>query len=264
MSEQSAVKRKASSEPEAKCPSGTRSKISSDKVGADGVSSDTIIDTLISDRAKSYTNLKVDITMSNVVERMTSADSQAVSLKMKTNLNASLLDVEKLTQSTVTVMKSDEFTRDFCEWYYIMVNRLQPQCAHLLGDTFRKEIFYSNSFTDVYLIGQTSVERHAKGGDNTFVLLRDTFIEFGLLFNPNLENGTQAHMSSHGMVVILCCGSLHHDNSFVGIFEQEFGLVCSPVDRAWKIMYIKINLKQSSIQSELPSLPKCQVFKIEA
>ncbi|XP_071524330.1 uncharacterized protein C3orf38 homolog isoform X2 [Panulirus ornatus] len=258
--ENSAIKRKASSEPEATCPSGRRGKLSGGRDGAASIHSNN----LISSRVKNHTSFAIGITMNDVVqvEGRNGRVNHEVSIKMKTNLTAPFN--EKLPQSTMTVMKSDEFTRDFCEWYYVMVNRLQPQGAHLLGDTFREEIFYSNSFTDVYLIGQTSVERHARGGENTFVLLRDTFIEFGLLFSPNLENGTQAHKSSQGIVTILCCGTLHHDNSFVGIFEQEFGLVYSPVDRAWKIMYIKINLKQCSVQCAPPSLPKCQVFKIEA
>nr|XP_053629828.1 uncharacterized protein C3orf38 homolog isoform X2 [Cherax quadricarinatus] len=172
-------------------------------------------------------------------------------------------DVTPFAQPIVSVIRSDDFTRDFCEWYFNMVNRLQPVCAHHIGDTFREDIFYSNSFADIYFIGHSCGEKHAQGRDNTYALLRETFMAYSLLFSPNLENGTQAFKSDHGLVKICCCGTLHHKNALVGIFEQESGLVCSPVDRAWKIMYIKINLKQSNTLCERPSLPPCQLFEIE-
>ncbi|KAG7168876.1 uncharacterized protein C3orf38 homolog [Homarus americanus] len=234
VSEHVTVKRRATSSPESKCRKGRR-EVRSNSTGALGnfVGGDVSITNIC---VKQYEVSGVQVLPTCVVTP---------------------------TQSRATVVRSDEFTRDFCEWYFTMVNRLQPECAHLIGDMFREEIFYHNSTTDIYLIGQTSEELHAQGGANTFALLRDTFNKFGLLFSPNLENGTQAFKSNHGMVRICCCGTLHHANSFVGIFEQENGLICSPVDRTWKIMYIKINLRQMSGQTVPPSLPPCQVFEIE-
>ncbi|XP_069158036.1 uncharacterized protein C3orf38 homolog [Procambarus clarkii] len=161
---------------------------------------------------------------------------------------------------------SDEFIQKFCKWYFRMINRLQPECFHLPGDTFRGDIFYDNSYTDIYLIGQSNSERHAFGGGNTFQLLKQTFQEYKIQFSPNLENGIQAYQSNFGMVKISCCGTIHIRNSCVGIFEQEMGMVCSPNDHVWKIMYIKINLKHASTHkppSLPPSLPPCQVFEIK-
>lgn len=162
-----------------------------------------------------------------------------------------------------TAVRSDQFAVEFCEWYFKMVNRLQPQCSHFIGDTFNQEIFFHNSSVDVYLIGSATCERHGQGQATVFQMLRDTFAEFKLLFSPNLSSGIQAHKSSHGIVIIFCCGMLHCGNSCVGIFEQEAGLARSPVDGSWKIMYIKLNLKQSDVQPVLPTLTPCQVFDIE-
>ncbi|XP_068236768.1 uncharacterized protein C3orf38 homolog [Palaemon carinicauda] len=170
--------------------------------------------------------------------------------------------VPSSTLITKTV-RSDKFSKDFCEWYYTMMNRLQPECAHHSGDNFGEKVFFNNSSVDVFLIGQVSEEKHSQGSANNFSLLSDVCRQFRLLFSPNLESGTQAQKSAHGMVKILSCGTLFQSGSFIGIFEQEFGLLICPVDRVWKIMYTKVNLKQTGTEQPLPSLPQCQVFEIE-
>lgn len=169
-----------------------------------------------------------------------------------------------VSSNTVTKrVRSDKFSKDFCEWYYTMLNRLQPECAHHCGDNFGEKIFFNNSSVDVFLIGQVSEEKHSQGSDNNFTLISGVCKQYRLLFSPNLESGTQAHKSAHGMVKILCCGTLFQSGSFIGIFEQEFGLLICPVDRVWKIMYTKVNLKQTGTEQPVPSLPQCQVFEIE-
>lgn len=189
--------------------------------------------------------------------------SHTVTVHMNQTLPAAGVYVECTFQSVSrSVVQSDQFAHEFCKWYFTMVNRLQSHCAHLPGDTFRQDVFFHNSAADVYLIGATTSERHAQGQAGTFQVLRNTFNEFRLLFSPNLSSGIQAQKSSHGMVKILCCGTLHVGDSFVGIFEQETGLVRTPMDGTWKIMYVKVNLKQSNVQTELPSLPPCEVFEI--
>ena len=78
-----------------------------------------------------------------------------------------------LAHQIVKVMRSDEFTRDFCEWR--MINRLQPECAHHLpGDTFRVCFLLITAtpiFTSlaIYFIGQSSGERHAIGESTVLV-----------------------------------------------------------------------------------------------
>ncbi|XP_037782657.1 uncharacterized protein C3orf38-like [Penaeus monodon] len=177
---------------------------------------------------------------------------------------ATLNNEDTLAQIELTKkVKSDDFARVFCEWYYSMINYLQPVCSHQPGDTFRESVFCCNSSVDVYLIGSVREEKHATGQANSYTLLREVFGQTELLFSPNLSSGIQAQKSEHGMIRIFSCGTLHKVNSFVGIYEQEFGLVFCPVDRAWKIMYTKINLKHMSVEPQMPSLPQCEVFSIE-
>lgn len=164
------------------------------------------------------------------------------------------------SQPPVRTVRSDEFSREFCKWYYTMVNRLQPTCAHLSGDTLREEVFLGNSSAEVYVYGAATTRRTAVGQWGTYTLLKDIFTEHKILFNPNVDSGIQSYAVEHGLIKLLVCGTLHQENSFVGIFEQEFGLVQSPIDRAWKIINTKLNLKQSS--ETIPTLPKSLVFEI--
>ncbi|KAK7073820.1 hypothetical protein SK128_019205 [Halocaridina rubra] len=161
----------------------------------------------------------------------------------------------------ISSIRSDAFSRAFCDWFYSMVNRLQPECAHQNGDNFRSSIFFDNCSVDVYLVGRLNDEEHSYGADDSFALMSRIFKAHHLLFSPNLESGVQAYKSDHGMVKVLCCGTLFEGNKFVGIFEQEFGVVNCPTDDVWKIMNIKLNLKQATM-SQMPTLPKCEVFDI--
>ncbi|KAK4299737.1 hypothetical protein Pmani_028006 [Petrolisthes manimaculis] len=171
--------------------------------------------------------------------------------------NSSQTQPEK---SSVRIVRSDDFSSEFCKWYYTMVNRLQPAFANHAGDTLQEEVFLSNSSAEVYLYGPSTIQKSAVGQRDIYTLLKDVFTEHKIIFNPNMGSGIQSYAVKHGLIKVMVCGTLHQENSFVGIFEQEFGLVMSPVDRAWKIMYTKLNLKQTS--QPTPSLPKSQVFEI--
>ncbi|XP_047739197.1 uncharacterized protein C3orf38 homolog [Hyalella azteca] len=165
-------------------------------------------------------------------------------------------------ESTASVM-SDEFGQDFCEWFYTMINRLQPCCANQPGDTLRPEVFCGNCSVEMYLVDGGNVEQcRASGSVETERTIRELLKRLGLMFMPNTKGGMQVRRSSHGMIQLFCCGTIHYNDSFVGIFEQEFGLVASPVDKSWKISYTKVNLKKL-LEAYTPSLPTVEIFAIE-
>lgn len=161
------------------------------------------------------------------------------------------------------VQRSDEFSREFCRWFYTMINRLQPECISILGDNFREEIFSSNSSVSLYFQCDPYKELHGNGRTEAFNVFKNVVCQYRFLFSPNLESGIGAEKSPHGMVKVFCCGTLHQGSAFIGIFEQEFGVVYSPADQAWLIMTTKVNLKHTQIQ-EMPTLPPYQIFEITA
>ncbi|KAF2357809.1 hypothetical protein FHG87_011435 [Trinorchestia longiramus] len=173
------------------------------------------------------------------------------------------VQVHSTNNNNTERIMSDEFALDFCVWFYMMVNMLQPCCADKKGDTLRPEIFCGNCCLEMYLVDGDRMEQ-CKASNNIECnkVMRELLSKLGLLFMPNTEGGIQVKKSSHGMIQVFCCGTIHCNDSFVGIFEQEFGLVTSPVDRTWKIAYSKINLKRL-LKAYTPSLPRADVFAIE-
>lgn len=203
---------------------------------------------------KSNLDLDVDLTSNKHIKQSATNIEEIQSVR---NIEAS--------QSIVNIpaQRSDEFSCEFCRWFYTMINRLQPECINQIGDNFREQIFSSNSTVSLYFLSEPYKELHGNGRVEAFNLFKNAVCEYRLLFSPNLESGTGAEKSPHGMVKVFCCGTLHQGSAFIGIFEQEFGLVYSPADQAWLIMNTKVNFKHSLIQ-EMPTLPPYKIFEITA
>uniref|UniRef100_A0A8C6NS75 Chromosome 3 open reading frame 38 n=1 Tax=Nothobranchius furzeri TaxID=105023 RepID=A0A8C6NS75_NOTFU len=56
--------------------------------------------------------------------------------------------------------------------------------------------------------------------------------------------GWLALASPHGLVLVGVAGTIHRDSSCLGIFEQTFGLIRSPLDEnSWKVKFINLKIK---------------------
>jgi len=66
-------------------------------------------------------------------------------------------------------------------------------------------------------------------------------------------------MDLHGLVLILCCGTLHsHESVADGVFESVFGLMRDPFsENNWKIKNIKIKIQSTTINQKAPELQTC-------
>lgn len=168
-----------------------------------------------------------------------------------------------LPSTSSNSMRSDKFAKDFCEWFYKMMNKLQPICAHKEGDVFSERVFVGNSSVLILMTTNEVVQRMGTNQIGAYRVLKNTLIEFELLFSPNIESGLQLLRGEHGSVKVLCCGNLHKHNAYIGIYEQEFDLVFCPVDELWKILRTKLNLKHAAVAPQMPSLPPCEIFEIK-
>ena len=166
---------------------------------------------------------------------------------------------------------SNEFALDFVNWFYPLLNSAQQQLlnssiqhgASLEGRAIKQEMFFENATMEAFMVeGSSTKEFSAKGDSGCVSLIENILQESRLLFSPNLEGGVQVRKSKHGLIQLFCCGTLHVQSNFVGIFEQEFGLACSPQDKSWKIAYNKVNLKNQNVTA-IPSIPKEEIFAIE-
>lgn len=66
-----------------------------------------------------------------------------------------------------------------------------------------------------------------------------------LLLSPNLEpSGLKALSSPHGLALVAVAGTIHRDRECIGIYEQAFGLLRSPLDQnKWKIKFMVLKVK---------------------
>lgn len=65
-----------------------------------------------------------------------------------------------------------------------------------------------------------------------------------LFLSPNLDShGLKCASSPHGLVMVGVAGTVHRENTCLGIFEQIFGLIrCPFVENTWKIKFINLRI----------------------
>lgn len=151
------------------------------------------------------------------------------------NENAAEGDIEKLAQ-------------EFAKWFYRQMNIEIVESTHFFSDAKLKISVFSNSDCDTSVIENDPQEiSHS---------LHRIKLQYDLYFNPNFtEDGVQGRIDSHGLVIVLVCGTLHTHNSIAGIFEQVFGLARDPFsDNNWKIKHSELILKSKSDILNQPKL----------
>uniref|UniRef100_A0A673Y9K3 Uncharacterized protein n=1 Tax=Salmo trutta TaxID=8032 RepID=A0A673Y9K3_SALTR len=64
------------------------------------------------------------------------------------------------------------------------------------------------------------------------------------LFTWGTKSGLKALSSPHGLALVAVAGTIHRDRECVGIYEQAFGLLRSPLDQnKWKIKFMVLKVK---------------------
>lgn len=79
-----------------------------------------------------------------------------------------------------------------------------------------------------------------------------------LLLNPNLQPyALNVLASPHGLVLVAVAGTIHRDEACLGIFEQIFGLISSPVEKSrWKIKVVKLKIRgQDTLEGNKVAAP---------
>ncbi|KFQ20429.1 Uncharacterized protein C3orf38, partial [Mesitornis unicolor] len=149
---------------------------------------------------------------------------------------------------------------EFCQWFFELLNSQHP-----LGVKSEERWGPQHFWEDVkmkfcYSTLEENMEEYV-GAEMVSLRLLSLVKEEYLLFNPNLHaSGLKCAVSRHGVVLVAVAGTVHRDNSCLGIFEQTFGLVSCP-DRknTWKIKVTNLkivgqNALEPGIDIEKPSL----------
>uniref|UniRef100_A0A1A8R9E8 Chromosome 3 open reading frame 38 n=3 Tax=Nothobranchius TaxID=28779 RepID=A0A1A8R9E8_9TELE len=134
--------------------------------------------------------------------------------------------------------------QQFCQWFFQLLNSQNPSLGHQPLQ-WGPQHFWPD--VKLRLLSRTNVEEMEEFTGAELVSLRLLALTGGerLHFSPNLEpHGMNALASPHGLVLVGVAGTIHRESSCLGIFEQTFGLIRSPLDEnSWKVKFINLKIK---------------------
>ncbi|XP_078088970.1 uncharacterized protein C3orf38 homolog [Mustelus asterias] len=146
---------------------------------------------------------------------------------------------------------------EFCQWFFVLLNSQNPSFGRQPEEWGPQHFWEDAILQFAYSVKEHHTEHHQSSvmvSQRLLSLVKDE----QLLFNPNIgQNGMRCVTSPHGIVAIAVAGTIHKNIQCLGIFEQLFGLVRTPVGRSnWKIKYVNLQMKALSGQQEIiqPSL----------
>lgn len=126
--------------------------------------------------------------------------------------------------------------RTFAQWFYENYN----------SNKLKVEDFWKDSRLMLRIASGDNInDQHCQTSEQVIETLFACKRQFNLFFNPNISHdGVQGRMDVHGLVIVLVCGTLHTEESCVGVFETSFGLMRDPFAlNNWKIKTVQSLLK---------------------
>uniref|UniRef100_A0A336MES1 CSON014928 protein n=1 Tax=Culicoides sonorensis TaxID=179676 RepID=A0A336MES1_CULSO len=162
---------------------------------------------------------------------------------------------QSVSETPVRQINTEHFpinlmSRQFCTWFF---------------ENFNKEIlklndFWVDCFINIRILaaGQDINDNETNGNQPCLDMLLNLKRQLSILFNPNLcHEGVQGRIDPHGLVVLMCCGTVHSQTQCVGLFESAFGLMRDPYnDNNWRIKHLKLQIKSSQTDG-MPKLNEC-------
>uniref|UniRef100_A0A3Q1G671 Chromosome 3 open reading frame 38 n=1 Tax=Acanthochromis polyacanthus TaxID=80966 RepID=A0A3Q1G671_9TELE len=134
--------------------------------------------------------------------------------------------------------------QQFCQWFFQLMNSQNPSLGQQPQD-WGPQHFWPD--VKLRLLSRTGIEQMEEflGAELVSLRLLALSRDERLLFSPNPEPcGLKALASPHGLVLVAVAGTIHRDEVCLGIFEQIFGLIRSPLDNnSWKIKSVNLKIK---------------------
>ncbi|XP_077150205.1 uncharacterized protein C3orf38-like isoform X2 [Ranitomeya variabilis] len=148
------------------------------------------------------------------------------------------------TQITrVQQMANDQLGRRICEWFYcklpIQIHDTHPPFNKLASYYFTENV----QLQCIYNIdGQNRI--HCTGCKIIVWVLSGIFKEENLRFSPNLEGGgLKTEQDKYGIVTVEVSGTVHKDNSYIGIFDHTFTAVRCPSTGTYRIKSVELKME---------------------
>ncbi|CAG5865456.1 unnamed protein product [Menidia menidia] len=133
--------------------------------------------------------------------------------------------------------------QQFCQWFFQILNSQNPSLGQQPLD-WGPQHFWPD--VRLRLISRVSLEQMDEllGAELVSQRLLALTNAERLLLSPNLQpQGLKALASPHGLVLISVAGTIHRDTACLGIFENIFGLIRSPLDNSWKIKFVNLKIR---------------------
>ena len=140
----------------------------------------------------------------------------------------------------------------FVRWFYELLNYENPLCG---GGDFGPHHFWENCTLKLVSKTPEVSEDNYEGRVLVAQRLQALAREELLIFNPNISaEGVKVRSDPHGLLIIMVCGTIHQHNNCLGIFQQLFGLVRSPLnENTWKVKMTQLQLCSSRVTA-IPKL----------
>ncbi|KAM7407645.1 hypothetical protein PAMA_003398 [Pampus argenteus] len=134
--------------------------------------------------------------------------------------------------------------QQFCQWFFQLLNSQNPSLGQQPQDWGPQHFWPDVKLRLLSRAGSEQMEEFL-GAELVSLRLLALTREERLLFSPNLEpRGLKALASPHGLVLVAVAGTIHRDTACLGIFEQIFGLIRSPLEKnSWKIKFINLKIR---------------------
>ncbi|KAM9851071.1 uncharacterized protein C3orf38 homolog [Aulostomus maculatus] len=134
--------------------------------------------------------------------------------------------------------------REFCQWFFQLLNSHNPSLGQQPQD-WGPQHFWPD--VKLHLLSRTSSEQSEEflGAELVSLRLLALTRDECLLLSPNLDcHGLKTLASPHGLVLVAVAGTIHRHSTCLGIFEQIFGLIRSPLrDNNWKIKFVNLKIR---------------------
>lgn len=152
----------------------------------------------------------------------------------------------------------NQMARKFAHWFYTKLNE-----GTLQDIDFWRDVHCLFEFLER---GRSMLRNELSTNESVLAFCQSLRTQYELHFNLNeTHSGTQGRMESHGLVLVLSCGTLHKTDQMVGVFECVFGLARDPFsDNNWKINRMKWRLHNNPMQQQQPqqaiALNECETL----
>lgn len=134
--------------------------------------------------------------------------------------------------------------QQFCQWFFQLLNSQNPSLDQQPQDWGPQHFWPDVKLRLLSRAGSEQMEEFL-GAELVNLRLLALTREERLLLSPNLEpHGLKVLASPHGLVLVAVAGTIHRDGACLGIFEQIFGLIRSPLENnSWKIKFVNLKIR---------------------